>query len=311
MGAGKAETRRVLTPAELESLTDAWSIWIGEAATPGRRLARLRLHLFFLLARFGGLRLAEIASFTPSQLDLATGYLRLEDRGLFMPAGAMRAARRILALAEAGNPEFLRLDSGFLRRAFYGVAELAGLPPALCAPRALRYARANELLAMRMPLELVARSLGFKNPLQLAALFPPACENADNSPNSLAGLVLRLEAGQRSARLLIELAPGTYLQVISPLADLLAIEPRPGHAARLHIPPACIFPAANFPDSENRLACALADITGDQFEICLTLGLGSRLKLQAVMSPLVTDFTKFRPGKNFAVHIPPHLIRLR
>lgn len=308
------DVRRVLDPAGLQQLTETWELWVDEAATPGRKLTRLRLHLFFLLARFGGLRLVEISNFCPGQLDLATGYLQAGGRAIFLPVGAMRALRRILTLEEASAPEFVRLDPGFLRRAFYAVAELAGLPPALCAPRALRYARAYELLSLRIPLEFVAKALGFRDPLHLAALInlPDSVHGAgsDSLSNKLTGLILELETGPRSARLFIELAYGLHLHCISPLEELLAIEPKSGRIVEIYIPPACIFPAAAFPECENLFDCRLLELAKERFEARLQLALNSHLNLLAIMNPSATDFTICKPGENFAIHIPPHLIQL-
>ena len=43
----------------LEQLTLRWEAWEKEATTTARKIARARLHLLFLLIRYGGLRLGE------------------------------------------------------------------------------------------------------------------------------------------------------------------------------------------------------------------------------------------------------------
>ncbi|MBQ8173241.1 MAG: transporter, partial [Mailhella sp.] len=48
-----------LTRQDLEQLTLRWEQWEAEATTTSRRIVRARLHLLFLLIRFGGLRLGE------------------------------------------------------------------------------------------------------------------------------------------------------------------------------------------------------------------------------------------------------------
>ncbi len=93
------------------------------------------------------MRSAEIRDFPEcGGFDRETGMLRLKDRKLFLPPVAARALRRILSLPEANDKDFLRLDDGFVRRSFYEIAREAGLPEELCAPRALRKARAKEML---------------------------------------------------------------------------------------------------------------------------------------------------------------------
>ena len=297
--------RAVLGQSGLDKLTDAWAIWAESES--GRGLSRLRLHLYFLLARFGGLRPAEISAFQPSWLDLATGLLSLGERRIFLPAIAMRPLRRILTLAEARKPGFLQMDAGFLRRTFYAVGKLAGLAPALCAPRALRNARALELLRTRMPPELVARTLGFKNPLALPDSLP---ENGV-TPNCLAALLLSLETCGNSARLVCEISAHARLNCICSLEDLLYLECQPGQMMTLYAPPGALLPADIFPDCANRLECVLVAITEDPLETRLALAYERKLRLTAAYDRLAPNFTKPQPGELYPVHIPAHLIQLR
>ena len=48
--------RNHLTRQQLESLTLCWEQWEAEAATRTQKTLRARLHLIFLLMRYGGLR---------------------------------------------------------------------------------------------------------------------------------------------------------------------------------------------------------------------------------------------------------------
>ena len=41
----------------LEQLTLRWEAWEAEATTTAKKIVRARLHLLFLLIRYGGLRL--------------------------------------------------------------------------------------------------------------------------------------------------------------------------------------------------------------------------------------------------------------
>lgn len=310
MSAGQKGARNVLDQAGLEQLTDAWDIWAGRATTPGRSIGRSRVYLFFLLARYGGMRPGEIGAFRRSDLDSATGLLQTGDRRIFLPAGAMRPIRRIMSLPEAGEPDFLQMDAGFLRRTFYAVAELANLPPALCAPRALRYARACELLAMRVNPDTVAKSLGFKNPLHLTSLLPlPAAANA-KSGNRFTCLITALETGNRTARIFFRLAPHIDLYCICPLENLLMLEPRIGHTATIHIPPASVFPAQAFENCANELECHLLSTEADQHELRLHLAINAHMQLLALVARNNTNSGLFAPGEKLAVHIPPHSIEL-
>ena len=67
-----------LTRDKLEELTLRWELWEAEATTPGRRVVRARLHLLFLLIRYGGLRLREaVDSDARRAVDTATGMLHV------------------------------------------------------------------------------------------------------------------------------------------------------------------------------------------------------------------------------------------
>lgn len=143
-----------LTAIGLNQLGAAWEIWASEPQSAARRVARARLHLLFLLIRFGGLRLGEAFCFEAgNDLDRQTGRLLVSGqyaRAIILPMPPMRLLRRILSLHEAETPGFAQLDAGFCRRTFYDVAARAGIHPALAGPRALRQARAHELLRLHV-----------------------------------------------------------------------------------------------------------------------------------------------------------------
>ena len=135
-----------LTRQDLDALTLRWEQWEAEATTTSRRIVRARLHLLFLLFRFGGLRLGEALELNAkAAVDVITCMVHVPGasaRDVLLPMGCMRSIRRILSLPEAEEmgAEFLRFDQGFVRRKFYEVAKPLGMDSALVGPRALRYA---------------------------------------------------------------------------------------------------------------------------------------------------------------------------
>ncbi|WP_297217489.1 TOBE domain-containing protein [uncultured Desulfovibrio sp.] len=157
----------------LEALSLRWEAWEGEATTPGRRVTRARLHLAFLLVRYGGLRLGEVLGLDARRaVDTVTGMLHVPGpnaRDVLLPMSCMRHVRRLLSLPEAAQPDFLVMDEGFLRKKFYAVAASLGIAPALAGPRALRHARGLELLSLHVPLGLVQKFLGQQKPSQVVA----------------------------------------------------------------------------------------------------------------------------------------------
>lgn len=164
-----------LTRDMLEALTVRWEQWEAESATPARKRVRARLHLVFLLVRYGGLRLSEVLELDVRRtVDGVTGMLHVPGgnaRDVLLPVSCMRHVRRIAALA--GDDEeaarFLAFDEGFLRKKFYAVAAALDIAPALAGPRALRHARGMELLELHVPIALVRKFLGLQKPSQLGA----------------------------------------------------------------------------------------------------------------------------------------------
>lgn len=315
LSAKNDDPRKALTQAELDLLTDTWEIWVENATTQTRKLGRMRLHLFFLLFRFGGLRPTEIGEFKPDSLDTATGLLRIAGRRIFLPARALRSLRRILSLREAREPDFLSLNDGFLRRTFYAVAALARLPPALCAPRALRYARALELLGLRMTPDLVSRSLGFSNPCQLASLLSadmdPFCSQEANSCNRFSAILTAFDAGSNSARLFFQITARLKLHCICTLEEFLTVEPAIGQSTLLYVSPGSILPAkCEDAVNANHLKCRILSFTQDQFEIRINLAPDSHLKLTAAYDKRFMDVSHLKTGAQMGVYIPPHAIEL-
>lgn len=305
-----------LCQKELDHLSGVWQAWAKSESAPARWIARARAHLFFLLARYGGLRAAEIFPFNAAlQIDRQSGLLELNDRRLFLPPAALRPLRGILALPEAAESGFLAIDPGLLRRTFYNVANLAALPAACCAPRSLRYSRALELLNMHIPPQLVAKTLGMRNPQKLDTLLKWQAANPkrqlDNFENSCAAIVQRIEIGPQCGRVLFEPVPKLHLYCICSLDCILDAEPAVGQVARFHIPESAIFPAMHPLPAINTVEGKILSIEGDAIETRLTLLLGGALHLRARLDASISAFSTLAQGEKIAVNIPAHLIQMK
>lgn len=305
----------MLDQEALESLGIAWESWARAEGSAARLVSRARLHLFFLLARYGGLRASEIAALKPVQaIDSETGLLDLPSRRLFLPPAAMRTIRRIISLPEAARNGFLQIDPGFLRKTFYTVAQMAGLSPASCAPRALRQSRALELLNMRMPPQLVAKMLGMRNMRQLASLLKllenVQANRAAQRENILPGLVKRVEIGPQCARVSFEIGQNTTLYCLCGLERVLEVEPASGQFARFHIPFAAFYPR-QFPHcAHNGLDCRILELEEDPLEIRLKLEAANSISLHATLDSAWPGGHDLKRGEKIAVNISAHMIRM-
>ncbi len=248
-----ANTRQTLDPEELANLTLAWEAWEQAVSTPARRVVRARLHLVFLLVRFGALRLKEVLGMPVRNcLDLQSGLLSVPGdnaRDIMLPLGCMHHFRRILSLPEAEAADFLSLDEGFVRKKFYLVAETCDIEPARAAPRAIRYARAIELIFLHVPLSMVQKYLGQPGPamgffLNFAGgdlrsyIVSRARERNGSRDNIFVGIATRAKMGLRRAEIEITTFENTtvYAQVsLDRLQDLDLGEHR--QVVTFHIPP--------------------------------------------------------------------------
>lgn len=127
--------RNHLNRQQLESLTLCWEQWEAEATTRTQKILRARLHLIFLLMRYGGLRLGEVLALVPRAcIDTITGMLRVSGsnaREILLPVSAMRNIRRILGLPQAAEPDFLQFDQSFCAKNFTPWAASWACPPPL------------------------------------------------------------------------------------------------------------------------------------------------------------------------------------
>lgn len=267
------------------------------------------MRLFFLLARYAGMRSSEISSFSEhATLDKQTGLLQLKNRKLFLPPVALRPIRRILSLPESENKDFLRIDAGFLRRTFYYMAKIADLKPEACAPRALRYARALEMLESRMPMRLVISSLGITNPLKLARL---ASERIGPSfgVNRFPAVLIDLFADHRSAKLFLRITEKLTFTVISDLGELADIEPARDKPLVVSVPPGLVFPSTAPLPMENRLPCELISLARDSVESRARLRCAGGIELFSVMDSSLWD-ENIKPGGKMSAYIPGHALKI-
>lgn len=296
--------------AELERLTDTWTVWAESAPSPVKAITRLRLHLFFLLARYGGLRLSEIYSFSPlAALDRETGLLQTAGRRMFLPPVAMRSLRRILSLPEASGADFMKLDAGFVRKTFYARGRAAGLPPEACAPRALRYARCRELLELRTPPQVASRLLDI-DPASESFARLKSMNKAECLANHLDAFLTAIQTDFHAGRLFFESAAGGRLQGIFPLDDLAELEPVIGSPVTIHILPELIFPSTMPLPMANCLKCQIISGAADTVESRFRLSSPEWGELLALPDTSVLNLADKTEGAWINVHIPASAIKI-
>lgn len=155
-----------LSAPELDRLEQAFKVRAEKAKRPEHKLSRLRLWLLFILLRHTAIRLGEALALNDSaDIDLSGGILHVRGqhaRDIPLPQRLLPALRRFLsqALLSSQRGTLCALDPGFVRRNFYARARECGLSPALASPKAIRQARAVELIEGGMPLPAVQNFLG-------------------------------------------------------------------------------------------------------------------------------------------------------
>lgn len=280
---------------QLDQLTLAWEHWANEPVSATRKIARARLHLLFLLIRFGGLRLSEASSLDLTRdIDLQSGLLAIRgsyERSLLLPLSGMRKIRRILGMTESGREDFLRLDPGFVRRTFYNIAELADMPAELAGPRALRYLRGQELLSLHMPLRLVQDYLGLLREKQLEAFLRFMDHEEATPANTFLGVITEIKTGMRSALIRLKTFSGLLLTAIPDIGAYIRQEPDCGLVARASIAPECIALAQRQPDAgfANILRGTLISIYRDIAESIAVLRLTDNSILHAGVETSTLD----------------------
>ncbi len=155
-----------LAPGDLKRLEDAFRAHAEKNIRPEYQRSRLRLYVLFLLLRYAALRLGEAVRVDDERdLDLDAGLLRVagaQVREIPLPAPLTAELRRLfhrdILLAERGR--LTALDPGYIRRNFYARAKECGIAPESASPRALRHARAVEMLESGMPMPALQKFLG-------------------------------------------------------------------------------------------------------------------------------------------------------
>ena len=291
-----------LTREKLEALSRCWEQWEAEAATPQRKVARARLHLLFLLLRYGGLRLGEALELDARKdVDTVTGMVHVpgpNSRDVLLPLSAMRHVRRILSLPEAESMgrDFLHFDQGFIRKSFYAVAQPLGLDRAMVGPRAIRYARGLELLDLHVPVNLVQKFLGQQKPSQIAAFLNFSdgaarrmVQNKTLGPssgtdplcNSFLGIVEDISVGMRMASVSVRTFGDMRLGVQCSTRQFVHMEIHANQVVTVLVDPEQIVLSRSRATLSmgNCLPCTVQSIHQDQVEsfVSLELGDGSRL----------------------------------
>lgn len=304
----KTQKSVYLDKDQLASLTVTWENWVSQAQSHSRILARSRLYLHFLLARYGGMRTSEIGSFNfRKELDCQTGLLQLKNRSLFLPPVALRPIRRILSLPESQDSDFLKIDAGFIRKTFYRLGRLAQLPPEACAPRSLRYSRALEMLNLHVPAHIVSRTLDIKSSGQIMRMLADKI-GVKKRINHFFAILAFMETDLRTGRLVFELSEGIFINSLASLEMLALIEPRVGDPVEIRINPGLIFLSDTCLPMANHLQCTVSSFTRDLLENRITLRCGDELELVAFQDASVGFYARPRPDDIKDVYIPAHAI---
>lgn len=238
----------------LEQLTLRWEAWEKEATTTAKKIVRARLHLLFLLIRYGGLRLGEALALNVREaVDTVTGMVHVPEPGgrdVLLPLSCMKHIRRILSLPEAGDAAFLHFDQGFVRRKFYAVAEGMGLSPGMAGPRAIRYARGLELLELHVPFNVVQAFLGQQKSSQVTEFLDFAggeakrlvrgsaqSEAGEEADNVFIGIVTGMQTGMRCASVEVTTFSDLVITALLELREFTALELHLNQVATVAIDP--------------------------------------------------------------------------
>ena len=250
------DAKKYLEKTELESLTATWEAWEKGARTFQQKILRARLHLFFLLIRYGGLRLREVEALDVGRdIDTVNCTVHVQGswkRDVLLSMPAMGNLRRILTLPEAADPRFLQFDPGFVRRKFYEVARPLGFPSEAAGPRALRVARGLELLEMHTPAPVVQSFLGLSGQDLLSSMADLGSRTAVRrsrraqdggagtttlEDNAFLALVACIESGDRKVLVNTETVSGHVLHAVVTLSAFMGLELHEGDIVEVHADP--------------------------------------------------------------------------
>ena len=331
--------RNHLTRQQLESLTLCWEQWEAEATTRTQKNLRARLHLIFLLMRYGGLRLGEVLALEPrSCIDTVTGMLRVAGsnaREILLPVSAMRNIRRILGLPQAAEPDFLQFDQSFLRKKFYAVGSSMGLSSASVGPRAIRYSRGLELLELHVPMPLVLKFLGQQDADQLLAFLNfsdgaarklltdqaqskdsagAACHGgeADDGTNLFWGIVTSIYTGMRKVYVEITTFSDFRLAAACTPEEAALLEVHENQVLSVRVDPERIVlsPEKSSLSLANCVKGVVESLHSDMVETFVCVGLPDGTTLRATVDTCTLSNTHLRDGKKVYAHFASSAVRL-
>lgn len=323
--------QRRLTRKQLEELTLRWEIWEAEAATTPRRIVRARLHLLFLLIRYGGLRLGEARELhARCAVDTASCMLHVPAPGrrdVLLPVSCMKHVRRILSLPEAESmgADFLRFDPGFVRRKFYEVARPLEMDSTLVGPRALRYARGLELLELHVPFTVVQKFLGQEKHTQVRAFLDFAGgearrmasaarrdPGAGEDDNTLLATVLRITIGMRSVSVDMTTFSGIILTALCPHREFSGMDIRVNQLVTAHIDPDQITLAAEKPlcSQSNSVAGVIEVLHRERVETFVCAVLPDGTKICSNQETAALDATGLREQQRVWMLFPSRAVRV-
>lgn len=318
-----------LNRSMLEQLTLRWEAWETEATTTAKRIVRARLHLLFLLIRYGGLRLGEALGLNVREaVDTVTGMVHIPapgGRDVLLPISCMKHIRRILSLPEAESTDFLRFDQGFVRRKFYAVAEGMGLAPGMAGPRAIRYARGLELLELHVPFNVVQAFLGQQKSAQVAEFLDFAggeakrlvCGDAqggtdEETDNTFIGIITDMKTGVRSASVEVTTFSDLVITALLDLREFTAMELHLNQVATVAIDPErIILSTEKTPGSlQGPVRATVVSLHQDAVESFLLLELPDGEKVSTVQETAFLSRLRLHQGSRVCLGFPARGVRL-
>lgn len=241
----------VLGAEQLERFSRAFAEWRAAARSPAQERSRGRLWLIFILIRHGGLRLGEALALDERDCAADNGALRVGGayaRTVPMPEEALRDMARLLEdpVFYGLRGQVTRVDPGYVRRVFYAVGKLCGLPAAVINPRALRRSRGLELLRSGVSPRAVDFFLGLveedykgrpgRRPTELARriveqYLDKEARMKSSARNVFTGKVTSIVKDKLLAEVELETLSGLRLTAVITEESLCALDLAPGRVA--------------------------------------------------------------------------------
>lgn len=314
----------------LEQLTLRWEAWEAEATTTAKKIVRARLHLLFLLIRYGGLRLGEALGLQVREaINTVTGMVHVSgpgSRDVLLPLACMKHIRRILSLPEAQDSGFLRFDQGFVRRKFYAVAEGTGLASGMVGPRAIRYARGLELLELHVPFNVVQAFLG-QQKTQVTEFLefaggeakrlvrgntPGRTEHNEEGDNSFIGIITGMETGMRAACVEVTTFSDLVITALCEERQFMNMELHLNQVVTVFIDPEYIVlsPEKSSLGLQGPVKATVMDIHQDTVETFLVLELADGTRVNAVQETAFLSRLRVRQGSRVYMSFPARAVRL-